>query len=355
MVIDNKKLHEKVLTGVVNRASKEEHFYQVPGASDYFISDYGTLRRLNEQGRYRKVTPFFSTELACEAYTIKFDGDDYFRVMSIARLMRITFYPNESYIYLSNPRSNPFAKDRWYIGNLHALTNKELIVESIMAKIEHREPRYPEKHKGASFINRVHCATKPFRDFIDDTRSNIVSRATNKKVKRIKPQYRDTTIDPEIINNPEAFRDWMLRNYYEYDEPLQIDKDILSFGETNCYSLDTMALVPARINYLFRQPSGDLGFGIRKHTTKGSVTYRVGIHQDSNFRYDYYEDYEEALEVARQDRAKHIRTIVAEERAKGLMPEHILACMEEWAVRCENGLVKLWEPRNDSEEDTDGK
>lgn len=354
MIIDNKQLHEKILP-CISDGARDEHYYQVPGASNYYISDYGTLRRQNAKGRYRKVKLFFSTKLASEAYRIKYDGEDHFRIVSVSCLMRTTFYPNESYIYLSNPRYNPFSKDRWFIGNLHPLTNRELIVESIMAKIEHREPQYPETYKGATFINRIRYGTTPFREYIEHKRSNIISRSCNPNVKKKCPQYRDTTVDPEIVNNPEAFKEWMLSNYYEYDEPLQIDKDILSFGETNCYSLDTMALVPARINYLFRQPSGDLGFGIRKRTTKGSVTYRVGIHQDSNFRYDYYEDYEEALKVARQDRAKHIRTIVAEEQAKGLMPEHILACMEEWAVRCENGLVKMWEPRNDSEEDTDGK
>lgn len=354
MIIDNKQLHEKVLTGVVNRAAKDEHYYQVPGASGYYLSDYGTLRKMNKKGRYRKVAMFFSMKLACEAYSVQFDGEDHCRTMSVQRLMRMTFYPNENFIYLSNPKFNPFAKDRWYIGNLHPLTNRDLITESIMAKIERREPRYSEEFKGATFVNRIRSASKPFRDYIDDTRANIISRATNRNVKRVKPQYRNTTIDPEIINDPEAFRAWMINSIYDYNEPLQIDKDILSFGETNCYSLNTMAFVPARINYLFRQSSSNLGFGIRKYTTKESVKYRVGIHKDGKLEYVFYTDYAEALKIARQNRAEHIRTIVAEERAKGMMPEHILACMEKWAIRCENGLVKIWEPRADIEEETNG-
>lgn len=353
MIIDNKDLHPvyvpviKPPAGVVN-----EYFYQVPGASDYVISDYGRLYRKNEQGNYRKINlVYYDGE---DAYPIQFDGESDTKVVLVRRIMAMTFFPGENKIYLKKPVFNPFSKQakRWSLYNLHVLMGRNDIIEHILAKIEHREPNYDDSKKHISFINRPEFK-EPFRKFITRTWSNMVSRATNPKIKERYPRYLDTTIDPDLQESSKLFGQWYFDAYYTYPEKLEVDKDILGLGETNRYQIGLIALVPNHLNKIFIKGKSELGYSIyQKVDAAGKKYYKIF---GSVFDYDgyapkdvYCDTYIEALQTARKMKANYLRRIAAKERADGHMPEYILVAIEKWANRCELGMVKLWEPSEDT-------
>ena len=57
-----------------------------------------------------------------------------------------------------------------------------------------------------------------------------------------------------------------------------------------------------------------------------------------------FNDYYDALNHVRQNKANEIRKAVKEEREKGFMPEYLLEKMSKWADLTEMGLIQMWEP-----------
>ena len=82
-----------------------------------------------------------------------------------------------------------------------------------------------------------------------------------------------------------------------------------------------------------------LADGTKRYIVPGSLGHIKG----EKHKTDTCAAYAEALQAGRERKARFIRSVVAKEREKGYMPENILAAMEIWADRCEQGLVDLWE------------
>lgn len=353
MIINNKNLKEVYIPNIWStRLKDEEHFYAIPTASNYVLSDHATLLRKGDDGKYLRIPMFYSTELFCDAYTMHFDGEDTPRTVSVRKLLAMVFYPDLTSVFLYNPRFCATAENRWYIKDLHVLTTREQIVETFLAKIEHRQPNYDDQLKGATFINRIDKPDISFKKYLQRTCANMIDRATNPKTKAAKPQYLETTIDPEIIEDKTTFFEWALGSYYDYPgADLQIDKDLLSFGELNRYSLKHMCFLPNYINKIFRKlKNGDnLGYGIRQIQSKNKVSYRVCTDKkvpgsDNSSKFKTVDTYAEALHLGRKAQAEYIRKVVAKERADGYIPAHILDTMCTWANMCELGLTRIWEP-----------
>lgn len=80
---------------------------------------------------------------------------------------------------------------------------------------------------------------------------NMKSRATNEGMKASHPQYKDTKVCDDWLNNPDSFYQWFIDNLYFYPGELALDKDILGFGEQNIYSPQYASLVPVYVNNAF--------------------------------------------------------------------------------------------------------
>lgn len=353
MIINNQNLKEVYVPNLWSTKRKdEEHFYAIPTAQNYVLSDHATLLRKSDDGKYLRIPMFYSTELFCDAYTMHFDGEDTPRTVSIRKLLAMVFYSEYDSVFLYNPRFCASSETRWYIKDLHVLTTREDIVEAFQAKIEHRQPNYDDQLKGASFINRLDKDDESFKKYLQRTCANMIDRATNPKTKAEKPQYAETTIDPEIINDRTIFYEWALGSYYDYPgERLQIDKDLLSFGEANLYSLKYMCFLPSYINKIFRRAKANnsLGYGIRQTQSNGEISYLVCTEKkisrnEGSSKWKTCDTYAEALRLGRKAQTEYIRKIVAKERADGYIPAHILDAMCTWANMCELGLIKMWEP-----------
>lgn len=353
MNIDNRRLRQIYVPVIPSpNGVKNEFFYAVPGASKYVLSDYGRLYKRSDRGNYVKIRIKYRPELYDEAYLIQFDEKTTPEYISVRKLMARVFYPNLSGIYLYNPKFNPFSDARWNIYDLHVLRCREDLVEAFYAKIEHREPGYDDSFKTCIFTNRA-GSLESFRKKITRTKFNIECRATNEKVKQLFPQYQDTTGDSALWESPDLFGQWYIENYYDYPGKLEIDKDILGYGESNRYELGLIALVPNYINKIFIKSKSELGYGIvEREKADGEKCYVIS---GSTFKFNgsapkgvCCDTYIEALQTARKMKADYLRRIVTKERSDGYMPNHILEAIEKWANRCELGLIKIWEPSEDT-------
>lgn len=342
MVINSKRLKEVTLCKVKVLAP-DEHFYTVPNASRYALSTYGRLYETTSKGRHKKVETLYIRD--GEAYKICFDGTPMPEIITIRRLMAMVFFPDQPGIYLVNPKCTA-QQNRWRLDDLHVLHGKDDVVEYILSKLERRDATYSNDRKGNTFVNRADF-DKSLRSTISNYYWGMYSRATNSKLKKRHPQYKDTTIDPALTLD--AFIEWYIANWYHYPGKLSIDKDILGFGRTNCYKLGLIAIVPQYINNIFTEATSQLGYCIKEQTrTNGEKYYKIPSNAfilDGKRQKDIFCDtYIAALHAGRKRKADYIRAIVAKEKSAGYMPMHILKAMEKWANLCELGLVRMWEP-----------
>lgn len=82
--------------------------------------------------------------------------------------------------------------------------------------------------------------------------------------------YKNCTVCEEW-HNFQNFAKWFDENYYECDEELNLDKDIL-IKNNRVYSPETCILVPQRINQLF----------VRQKSTRGDYPIGVNYHKRDN-------------------------------------------------------------------------
>lgn len=349
MIIDNKKLREIYVPRVkLPFGVRCEHFYAVPGASGYALSDHGRLYKQVKHGGYNVVHPTYSVKLKTETYKIRYDGNKNVTEIAIHKLMAQVFYPHLSHVYLYRFKSVWNPAQRWSIYELHVLNDQAEYLEAITAKLERREPNYDDSKKGCTFINRFDPGGD-FRNVIERTRKNMLSRSNNTKFKARFPEYKNCTCDPQFKKSSSMFGQWFLDNHYAYPGKLELDKDILGFGEADCYTPEYMCLIPKYLNLIFTKSDSNLGYSIQeKDHVDGTKFYRVG---GAAFTFNGVtpdgkscDTYAEALTVARKMKSEYLRRIVAKERADGFIPEHILTAIEKWASLCELGLIKKWEP-----------
>lgn len=251
MKINAATLKETYLS-YVPRIAEDERFYLIPGADGYTLSTYGRVHNVHTNSAVK------STYLphVGEAYPIQW-ANGKTEIISIEKLISMVFFGGKPYIHFGQPN---FSDDvnRWKVEDLHLLQSKHQFAEYISAKIKHRKPRYAENRQHHEYVGRMQNLTK---DAAHIMYSNAKARATSEKVKMSKPHYKNTTMSQELIDNPDEFYRWFLENQYYHPLGLELDKDILTFGETDIYAKDTMALVPHYINDFFRTVHSELGCG----------------------------------------------------------------------------------------------
>lgn len=101
---------------------------------------------------------------------------------------------------------------------------------------------------------------------IMDCWSNMLGRCYSEEQRYKNPTYEDCTVCEEW-HNFQNFAKWYEENYYEIDEPLFLDKDILVKGN-KVYSPQTCVFVPRLINNLFTKSQstrGDYPIGVKPY------------------------------------------------------------------------------------------
>lgn len=131
-------------------------------------------------------------------------------------------------------------------------------------------------------------------------------------------------VDCEICEGWENFQNfakWYYENEYQCNEPLCIDKDILTHGN-KIYSPDTCILVPQRINLLFIKEyarRGDLPIGVIKHGNGYSVHCSLDNHTKNYI--GFYYDPILAFAAYKEAKEKYIKEVA--DSYKNLIPQKI--------------------------------
>lgn len=351
MVIKYENLHEIYLKQVTLIAY-DEHFFSVNNAKQYVLSTYGRLFRLLEGGHHTMVSPiFYKGE---EAYAIFYDGDIETTTVLISTLIANVFFPNEQIFRLYNPYASSGKHTyRWKLEDLHIIKTKEQLVNALLAKMAGEALQVETELKKHSIEGGWNLpAGTDYARKLCTLQAGMHTRSTNIKYKQRHPQYAETTISKEWLDNPAAFKQYWLDNIYYHPEKLVVDKDIMGFGNTNCYAEGLVVPVPAYINDIFVRGTSKLGYCISQIKRKdGTIHYKIpqSVYVlDGDREQDIYCDtYNEALKAGRKRKAEYIRKVVNKERVLGYIPEYILDVMAQWADRCEIGQIQIWEPADE--------
>jgi hypothetical protein len=148
-----------------------------------------------------------------------------------------------------------------------------------------------------------------------DTWMQMIHRIHSDKKKR--GIYEDVEICNEWYNF-QNFAKWYDDNYYELDECMSLDKDIID-KKARRYSPETCLLVPLVINDVFvlqKSRRGDypIGVTLRKDTDKLRVHFTKSFFGGKKiprkrFSYGQYTDINEAFHIYKQEKEKYIREV----------------------------------------------
>lgn len=336
MQIDFSKLTE-VIIPKIKLLKFDERFYLVPDLTNYAISTYGRLYYY-ENNKWHKVKQEYSKGFECYRINI----DETTRLIKLQLLISKTFFGGK---YVTPHKYNSHLK--WDIKKLHTPEGKAEEVERIQSLIEHRNPTYDLQKQSNEFIGRTEynesISRKLHRIYWD-----IVARSCYPNTKAKFPQYKNTTISEDWLNNKQNFFVWYIQNDYYYPGKKQIDKDIMSFASKNEYSSENAILIPEYINKIFTSSYSKFGYSIIEQIKNDKIRFKVAGYAFSN-RYfkqnDYYSySYIDALQQARKMKANYIRAIIENETKNGYIPKRILDTMNKWANLCELGKIEMWEP-----------
>lgn len=143
-----------------------------------------------------------------------------------------------------------------------------------------------------------------------------------------KAYYGKCTVCDEWLNF-QNFAKWYREHYYDVNERLHLDKDILVAGNL-IYAPDRCMLVPQRINELFRYKINNYGLpnGIRK-SVKG--TYSVRYNDENLGKYD---SLEQAYEKYAQKKEEVIREVANE--YINVIPKYVYDALMKYKVEMKN-------------------
>lgn len=143
-----------------------------------------------------------------------------------------------------------------------------------------------------------------------------------------KAYYGKCTVCDEWLNF-QNFAKWYREHYYDVDERLHLDKDILVAGNL-IYAPDRCMLVPQRINELFRHKINKHGLpnGIRK-SVKGIYSVR---YNDENL--GKYDSLEQAYEKYAQKKEEIIREVANE--YINIIPKYVYDALMKYKVEMKN-------------------
>lgn len=342
MNIDARKLKE-VYIHHIELTEPDERFYVIPIAQDYAISTYGQVRHIptGKKARYGLTDMYYD-----QGYWIIPNNETQEKVISTQKLMIMTFFDGKGRFL--KRRGDYLLKHRWDVRYQHLLMDKSDLIEWMQAIFEHRSPRYPRRQQRHKFTHQMNYASRTDADCLY---WNARQRATNDHVKEIKPRYKDTTMERALIEDKRLFEAWFLQNQYYYPEKLELDKDLLGFGEKNCYHRKYMCLLPHYLNDFFCPNRSKYGYGILKKVKDGVTYYTVP--SPAGEARTKCATYAKALELGRKRKADKIREMAEKEKKMGYMPRKLIKTMLKWADLCEEGKIRMWEPSAETKESED--
>lgn len=180
--------------------------------------------------------------------------------------------------------------------------------------------------QGKYFQKKSDASTLMYRTWV-----NMLMRCYSKQYKQKYTTYQECTACEEWLNF-QNFAKWYVNNYYEIDEPLNLDKDILQ-KNNKLYSPDACLLVPQRINKLFIKGDscrGSYYIGvtylnkINKYIARcNTITNRqyLGVFETEEAAFTAYKDYKE----------NYIKQIAEEYKNK--IPEKLYNALYTWKVQ----------------------
>lgn len=285
----------------------DELFRRIKGTKSYFISTYGrVIRRQKGQlkllkqvyydgiawakiryGKKCKLVPI--QNLVAQEYLIPIKGKNI-----LCKKKGCNYYDS---IDKSNHYCNLFYCDA------------EERAKAIFSKIEGTDDykQYERRQQYASYA-------KLTSRVLLQKYTNMIYRCAHEH------DYLDVEVCPEWRANPKLFKQWILDHYYKYPEPLQIDKDLLSFGQLKEYAPHNCVLLPKNINNIFREVSNNTGYpGVSRGKQNGKPAYVVVVMRHKK----YFHDLQQAIDYYSIARAAQFRDIAKREIDKGLMPTYI--------------------------------
>lgn len=312
MVIDTQDLRLRYVADV-KKKNYDEFWVEIPGASNFAISNYLRVHEQIEDSRWHKAAKAKKACILSDVFMIRFDGESQYRKVSLDKLVRMSFMKNADGLLIDKSPMLDYSNLKYLVLNENEDENEIL-----------------KFHDGN--IN----------DWLDSKFNNMRTRATNKKFKMRKPEYLYTTIADDWLNHPRHAKQYLLDISYYYPKQLEVDKDLLSLGEIDEYRPGNVILLPTYINNLSEKRVSKYGYGIRYQDVFFVVrTFDYFSRKHSTKKYKSYED---ALQAARDARASHIHSIVEDEWNAGYLPEYILCKLEEMAELTREGKCKLREP-----------
>lgn len=111
-------------------------------------------------------------------------------------------------------------------------------------------------------------------EWVNKKYRGIYIRSTSPAFKAQNPQYKNTTMSDEWKTNPNECKQYLLDISYYYPIPLEVDKDLPSFGRIDEYREGNVILLPKYINNMLIKRNSQYGYGIKqKITQKGDIHY----------------------------------------------------------------------------------
>jgi hypothetical protein len=143
--------------------------------------------------------------------------------------------------------------------------------------------------------------------------------------------YKGCTICDEWLNF-QNFAKWFYENYYECQEPLCVDKDILIHGNKH-YSPETCLLVPQRINLLFIKEKGrrgDLVIGAQHHSSGNGYMSMLST-LNGNKYLGLFSNEIDAFNIYKEEKEKYIKEVADE--YKSVIPDKLYDAMYRYEVK----------------------
>lgn len=325
--IDYNKL-KKIYVKGVRHIAEDEVFYAVPNACKYAFSNYSrlyeyTCDELSKQ-RWHEVEYKYSFRFHSDAYNIVFDNNEQKNV-SVNWLIKTVFMlPPNTFLELKNFSKE---KNRYALNNIYVFSKSEF-TSFILARCNRKE-------KDISWVDNeidLPISVTNLQRFLSNAYDGMMRRGSNESYKRHNPQYNNTTICSEWYKHPDVVKRYILDNIYYYPNcTLIMDKDLMTFGEGNEYAPGKAIPLPKHLNTIFRRSN-------RYRITRK----RSGLYDVAGF--GEYNSYEEALQAARNLKSHYLLSVANDEEQKGYLPDFMIAQIRQWAYKCRNGDIKIWEP-----------
>ena len=166
---------------------------------------------------------------------------------------------------------------------------------------------------------------------------NMLKRCYCEKHLKVCESYKKITVCEEWYNFSNFYK-WYNLSYYEIEgEKMCLDKDILN-KNANQYSPENCAFVPERINLIFTKcdksrGENPIGVSYHKQHEKFMASCRIYDYKENKTKQKhlgYYDNTEEAFEVYKQFKEKHIKKVA--DYYKDKIPNKLYQAMYDYEV-----------------------